>query len=385
MSPRIEAAAGPSVLRASTLLDDALGLAVEWAGRDALAVILGGSHATREAVWIEHDGRRLTLSDLDLYAVLPDRGAVAAAERRRKQDHPMSPERLVALGLAAPLEITFTTPEGLARMVARPSSIELARSALVVSGDSGWARRLPRHDARDVSREEVLLLLENRGFELLSARTLHSSAQPLAPWRARHATLKAALDLAGVLCLLSGAYPEGAAGRVAWARGLDVLRFDVPPPWNEALAWRREPRRLAPPDAAREWHAAAEAWCAVWRHVQGTDNTDPVDTILRTAARASLRRRIRRAIGFQSRGGRAPGLLARLSAVPAGTPAHRLNGAATATLFALTGAIEVPRWESAMARLGFPAARTGLADSVRHLLVQWDHWVLDGQRTADWA
>src|SRR5207244_4424778 len=69
-------------------------------------------------------------------------------------------------GLAAPLEVAFVTLDGLARMPARPGTVELARSGRVLFGDAAVMERLPLWEPASIDREERMLLLENRAFEL---------------------------------------------------------------------------------------------------------------------------------------------------------------------------------------------------------------------------
>src|SRR5207248_2755107 len=72
---------------ASGRLAGVLAVARGWAGSSCQALLLSGSHAGDEAVWVELEGRALSLSDVDLYAVLPDsracRGAYPDGARAR--------------------------------------------------------------------------------------------------------------------------------------------------------------------------------------------------------------------------------------------------------------------------------------------------------------
>jgi hypothetical protein len=385
MTSRAEAAAeslGPVPPRFERL-EPALRLVREWAGDDALAIILGGSHATREAVWVELAGRAVTISDLDVYVIMPDPPAAAAARARWHSDLPGLTERLMAWGIAAPLEVAFTPPEGLARMAPRPAVLDLARSGRVVSGDPVWRERIPAWTARDIDAEERLLLVENRAFEMLDAHTILDGGTPLDALRRRHAVLKTALDLAGALCLASGHYPEGAAARVAWARGLSTVRLDPEPPWNEGIAWRSGEARNVPPAAAREeWQRTARCWAIVWGYLVGAGEATLAETVRIAARRARLRRRWRQAFTFRSRRGSGAPLLARLRHANAGTPQHRLNAAAAATVAELAGVGDGPgKWAAMVRPLGVLPADLDATAAAGALVRRWDAWVLDGQRT----
>jgi hypothetical protein len=375
-----------------------LDLARAWAGGDRLALIVSGSHAAGEAVWVSHAGRSVSLSDLDLYAVVPDLAAKRAALARARAARAGLGERLLAMGLAAPLEVGFQTPADLAALPARPGTLALRRTGRVVDGDRAWLASVPAWSARDVSAEEIRLLLENRGFELLWAA--HEPADPgraeLVALARRHAVLKCALELAAVLALAAGEYPERACERVAWARPRWDRARSPEPPWEEALAWREGRVAALAPGAARdERRRTVAAWVAVWRWLAGVpaDPADPFAAVRETARRAPLRRRLSRALGADPREACLAGPLARVRHARAGTPWHRLNAAAAAVLIveaerdAVAGrgtgepaALE-HRHREVLRTLGFAGdpARAGEA-----LVRAWDRCILDGQRTERW-
>ncbi|MBI3538878.1 MAG: hypothetical protein HY076_01210, partial [Candidatus Eisenbacteria bacterium] len=281
-----------------TPLEPVLDFARAWAGGDRLALIVSGSHASGEAVWAEHEGRRVSLSDLDVVAVVPDAAAKRAARERARAASDGLATRLLALGLAAPLEVGFHTPADLERMPARPATLELRRHGAVIEGDPSWLARVPTWSARDVSAEETLLLLENRGFELIGAECLRDRAG-LAALQRRHAVLKTALDLAGIEALAAGEYPDGAAARVARARAHRDRDPAHEPPWDEALAWRAGVL-TGDGGAAAEGELARTiaAWVGLWRRRVGDpgDPARPFAAIARVAARARARRRVREAV-----------------------------------------------------------------------------------------
>ena len=401
---------GDPVLNASNRMEAWFALAQGWAGPERLALILSGSHARGDAVWAQVAGRTLSLSDLDLYAVVPDRAAQRAACHRAAADHPGLRTRLLGLGLAGSLEVAFLTPKDLARLPARPGTLELKRHGRVVAGDPGWLARVPAWGPHDVSAEEALLLLENRAFELLEARTGLAEPGELARLEARHATLKTALDLAGVECLLEGEYPDTPATRVARAR---AGRTGPEPPWEAALAWRAgQVAPLEPSAGASEWRATAGAWVALWRYGVAAGSAarpepgpaadrNPYALAGQAARRASLRRRARQALTFSARSGAGPGLSERLRFWRRGTPQHRLGASAAVMLIrAVTepaaapspasrpgvrnpsGADPAALWRTALARLGVVAHPVGATEAERELVRCWDRWVLDGQRSA---
>ena len=152
-SERKTAASFPGGSSDPSTLEGALGIAREWAGDDVLALFLSGSHASREAVSAEVDGRRVMLSDIDVYGLMPDPAAVAAAQSRMRRARRGLPERLLEVGLAAPLEVAFFTLDQMKAMVARPASIDLSRHARVVAGEAKWTEHIPRFGARDISQE----------------------------------------------------------------------------------------------------------------------------------------------------------------------------------------------------------------------------------------
>ncbi|MFN8587807.1 MAG: hypothetical protein U0704_08370 [Candidatus Eisenbacteria bacterium] len=383
-------------------LEPAFAIAREWAGEGLEALVLSGSHANGEAVWVVHEGREISLSDLDLYAVMRDPSTAEAGAARARAATAGLAARLLALGCAAPLEVAFLTRGDLARQPARPGTIELARCGRVVWGDPGVTSALPRWNVSDVPFEEARLLLENRAFELLDAAP--ASARPgagaLELLHARHALLKSAADLAAVLCLARGELPEGTAGRVAWASAhvLPQLAAVLPTEWGDAaehlprlwrtaLDWKAGVvHPLAGAEARAEWHTVVRCWCAVWWLTGDEPRRDVWERALEVAARAPLRRRLRQAVEHAPRSGRPEPALRRLRALLAGTPQHRVNGSAGVLLLAAAS--------SSPAR---PALPVGALRALRVLgvtqaaqwdearaevLRAWDERVLDGQRTA---
>jgi hypothetical protein len=376
LSAEVEPAAGASALRDA--LGPALSLADEWAG-GALALLVGGSHATGSAVWLQREGRALTLSDLDVYAIVPGRAARAAGEARARSDRPGLRARLLRWGLAAPLEVAFLEAADLERLPARPGTLDLAARALVVKGEPSWRERIPRWSAADVPPEEIRLLHENRAFELLLAWAGLAGPE-LARLQSRHAVLKCALDVARVRGLAAGEDPRDAERiRARAPAGLEG-------PVDAALAWRGGDTALREPDAAREeWRAVAAAWAAEWRASWGAGP----DAVRRAARRARLRRRVRCAVQWPARSGAAPSLAARLAHALDGTPQHRVNAAAAALLLSAAGepwAGGQPALPDAtratIGRLGLGVARgAGWPAAAARVARAWDQWVLDGQRT----
>jgi hypothetical protein len=375
----------------------ALALALEWAGARRRSVLLAGSHASGEAVWAEHEGRRVSLSDLDVFVVMEDEGACRAAAARARAGRSGLAARLLALGLAAPLETAFLTAGGLAAMEARPGTLELARHGRCVDGEPELLARVPRYSAAEVGEEEITLLLENRAFELLAARLGLEAPGRLERLRARHAQLKVALDLAGLATLERGEYPDGAAARVARARALDPWperREDLEALWIAALAWREGPVEMPADEVALdEWRRVVRAWRAAWWErsaalLSGAPE-EPYRRAAAFAARARTRRRLRHAVAFPTRGGLGPGTWSRWRFASRGTPQHRLNASASILVLAAAdgddGARLAPATTSALARLGAVEVRRDHAwrDAAARALRTWDRWMLDGQRFAE--
>lgn len=375
-----------------------------WAGDDLVALVLAGSHASGEAVWAEVEGRRGSLSDLDLYALLRDDDACARARARARAERagavadsalmgpPMEPPMEPLMG---PLEVAWLTPDGLARMPARPGTLELARTARVLAGDPAVLGRLPRWDASAVSAEERLLLLENRAFELLWAWLT-----PPEPWpalRARHAVLKTALEVAGARLLANGQWPAGVVARVEAARSLAAPSGlpswleggweGLEPVWAEALEWRAADARVqATVPLAGAWHATVRGWAAVWwgEAAPGREPNAAFDRAARAARRGSFARRIRRSLAFRANAGGTPGVAARLRLAARGAPTLRIHGSAVTLLLAAASAPSAPRLSGealhALAALGVTRATT-FTEAARDLVEAWDRALHDGLRT----
>ncbi len=364
-----------------------LALVDAWAGAP-LALLLGGSHATGAAAWVELDGRSVCLSDLDVYAVVGDRGKQRAAVARARAGRVGLRRRLMDWGFAAPLEASFLLPDDLRNLPARPATLELAHHGVVVKGDASWRDRIPRWGPGDVGAEEIQLLLENRAFELLLAWPDLAAPAKLPRLLARHAVLKCALDVVRVAALERGEYPDGAMALVAHARRGPLTR-ELNGSLEAALSWRAGTVVALESAAARsEWLAVAEAWCGRWRERSGSGYA----AVRRQARRARLRRRLRRAVDWPDRSGRGPALVGRLRHALQGTPQHRVNAAAATLLLA---AVET-QWREGVPALPAEAARTlevlgvaadaarrGWPAAARAVVEAWDGWVLDGQRTAE--
>ena len=381
----------------SAALRPALARAVERTGAGLEALILSGSHATGEAVWTSFEGRDVSLSDVDLFAVVRSEAARAAAANAGPRALASARERR-EWGLLAPVELAIVTAAGLARMPARPGTVELARSGRVVAGDPGVLARLPRWEPAAIDAEERLLLLENRAFELLWADAAWpASADTLSRLGARHAVLKTALELAAARTLAHGELPAGAAARVARARALGPPAGapswlagaweGLSPLWDEALGWRAGEARLVSDAAqAASWRTVARAWCVAWwaERSQGAA-TDPWDRALAVAARGSLARRLRRSLAPLPGGGSAPGAFERLRRSPAGTPANRIHGSAAVLLLAAAQGRE-PRLPAgalhALHVLGITRADR-FATAARETLLAWDRQLHAGERTAE--
>jgi len=379
----------------SDVLRPALERAVERAGPGLEALILSGSHAMGEAVWTALDGRIVSLSDVDLYAVM--RTDAAAAGARAVHAPVVSARERLSWGLLAPVEVAFVTLPGLARMAARPGTVELSRSARVVAGDESVLARLPRWQPAAIDAEERLLLLENRAFELLWADAAWAG-NAVPRLRARHAVLKAALELAAARTLAAGELPAGAAARVARAIELGSPTGapswlagaweGLLPLWQEALLWRRGGARLVSDEVqAASWHAVTRAWCVAWwaEAPQGVPS-DPWERVLALAARGSLARRFRRSLPPVPGDDSAPHVLERLRRAPAGTPEHRIHGSASALMLAAAQGAGVPRLPAGALRalhaLGVTRAdRFGAA--ARETLVAWDRQLHIGDRAAE--
>lgn len=387
------APSGPGDPALAHLLAEALSELERWAPR-RLAVILSGSAAKGEMVWACHDGRRVTLSDLDLYVVTSGPGDRDEARRRAREGLAAARARARRAGLEAPLEVAFFTPLDLQALPARPATLELRRSARVVEGEARWLERVPDWRPQDIGREERLLLLENRGFELLWALPRLADAG-LDALRARHAVLKVALDVAGARCLAAGAYPERAAERVALAGGVGGAAPDaaLESAWRAGLAWRSgSVDRLAAAPAAAEWRVVARAWRDAWADAAGDADPDrPASVAVHARHRAPLHRRVRRSIQHRDRSGRGPGLAQRLAHAGAGTPQHRVHATGVILLAASSRVLDAGGGvgqatdiavREALEGLGVitPRRSEPLAQLAARAVRAWDDWLLDGQR-----
>ena len=351
-----------------------------WIG-SPLAIVLGGSHARGDAVERTLGGRRLVLSDLDLHVVVADAAARRAAEPRVVASRAALDRRRKEDGELGPLEIGVHTAEEWSALPARPGTLDLRASGAVLSGDPVWRERLPQWTPRDVPREEILLLLENRAFELIRAGRV-PAGDPVARLVAAHAQYKSALDLATLARLAAGAWEPDAAERVAAARRARVARATIgpDPAWDHALDWRGG---WTPEEGEQEsdLRAIVDAWVACWTSLVAPGR-DLEAVARRAAARARLRRRVRLAFRPGIPAEFAPPLASRLRHALAGTPQHRLNASAGAFLAAGSAMRRDPAnardTDARLARLldHLGAVRPGArAETADRLLAAWERQV----------
>jgi len=352
-----------------------------------LAIVLGGSHARGAGIRRTVGGESLALSDVDLHVVVADRAARNAAEARIAACRSTLVPALRQLGLVGPLEVGVHTAAEWASLPARPATLELATAGRVVRGDAAWLERLPRWTPRDVSAEEILLLLENRAYELIRAAR-DGDDDGVAGLAAAHAQYKTALDLAAVERLAAGALESEARALVAAARAGRAARAEIAPEpaWDHALAWR-EGATFDPATRRADLDAITECWWLRWseRAAPGVDAARFESTARRAASRARLRRRLRMALRPELAA--APPLARRLEFALAGTPQHRLNASAGAFLAAGVLARRAPAETAALearlarllASLGAvaPGDRAAVAD---RLLDAWNRQVLGATR-----
>ncbi len=392
------------------------------------AVLLGGSLARGEGtVWRGRGGPRV-LSDIDLVFVTANEGArdrgraiapyVARGLTRRLPDR--AEDGAVDLGVYAPGDLVHMGP--------RPGTLELVRSGRVLAGPHDATAGLPALEEKDVPREEAIVLLENRGIELLLAWP--GDAGPGETTRhlnALYAGLKAWLDGAFAFVVAHGRCPANVEARQAALEALtvegrsEVLRAVLPDSLPGVAFWSG--MKLAPDPAAialrlrvrdpenvvalarRGWSEGARAWLGFYRALGALDargsRVPGVAGLARHAAhRARLRRRLRRwaevsrDVARDGREGRARWALRpwpeRLPLVLRGAPEHELAACGAVLLAAWSGAGEAPGaagppdWRRTMRAL-FPGRCPDTLewDRCRTAVVRlWDTLHMAGTRTA---
>ncbi len=413
-------AAGEVAGRHAPRDDDHLFLAslVEAAAREArtrleeeagpsLGGILGGSLARGEGtVW--RDGVRVrALSDLDLAIVFAEPAAAARARAIAPATARGLARRLRARGLLGPVDLGVYALADLPRQGPRPGTLEMRRSGRVLWGPPDLPARFPELAEQDVPRDEALVLLENRGIELLHAWPGDAPADDVdRQLVGMYAGLKAVVDAAFALVVATGRVPATQQARQA---ALEILAVEgrsealdavLPDFIAEAAFWGR--MKLAPDPAAialhlgapdvrdpvalarRAWRAGAHAHLLAYRTLG-----------VHAAHRARLRRRLRRwweesrRFAAFERAGRAPWSLrpwpARARLVAAGAPEHQLAACGAALLAAWdepgAGGAD---WRAAMEH-HFPGALPSRLewDSCRTAVVRlWDAMHMGGVRTA---
>jgi predicted nucleotidyltransferase len=347
-----------------------------WSGPRRLAIVLGGSFASGEAceLHLATPDRRY-LSDVDLYVVLPDAGSQRRARALQRAEADWRPAEFLAA-----IEVSFLTPADLATLPARPGTLHLKRHGRVLEGDPRILERIRDWSARDVDREERLLLLENRAFELLEAEC--RSVDPLRNVLRVHAMHKTVLDLALDDALEAGVWPRDARERVRCARDRAIDPLSDTPDFEWAVHWREGRtggREMAAANLGATARALMRRWCALV--APGEARPDVLALAGRAAARAPLARRWRRSIQDRSRHAGFESLWSRVRHAPRGTPQHRLNASAIAVLAHRHGGSPDPaRLERVLAALGIVSATADPTRAAEELVTRWCRTVLGRER-----
>jgi predicted nucleotidyltransferase len=375
-----------------------------------LGAILGGSLARGEGtVWRDGDRTR-ALSDVDLAIVFADR---AGRERGRAIAGDVARglvRRMTGRGLLGPVDLGVYAREDLARQAPRPGTLEMRRSGRVLWGPPDLTAHFPALEERDVPREEALVLLENRGIELLHAWPGAVRADDVdRQLVAMYAGWKAVVDAAFAFVVAHGRCPATQQARQAVLETLAVegrseaLGTVLPDFFAQSSFWGAmklapDPTAIAlrlgapgahdPPALARRaWREGARAHVAVARVLAAHGPSGP--------RRARLRRRVRRWLeesrrfAALERQGRAPWPLrpwpARAGLVAAGAPEHQLGACGTALLAGWSAPGSAGgEWQETMRRV-FPGALPKHLewDPCRVAVVRlWDGMHMGGTRTA---
>ncbi len=398
---------------------------IEEAAGPVTAVILGGSLARGEGtVWRGVHGP-LALSDIDLAVVVADGAARERAARIAREVRVGVSRRLGERGLAGGFDLGLYAPADLARQGPRPGTLEYRRSGRVLVGAEDAMAGFPALEEKDVPAEEALVLLENRGAELLLAWPGGAGPDdPLIALRAMYAGLKAQLDGAFAFVVAQGECPVTVEARQAalerWTTvegRSETLRAVLPDFLANAAFWGAmklapDPAaialRLQVPDAGdltalgrRAWRDGARAWVGYYRAVAarvfGLAGAPSLEQAAAHAAhRARPRRRLRRwwetahAVRALEREGRAAWALrsgpARLRLALGGTPEHELASVVAVLLggWAFAGTPGAPDWRPAMEQR-FPGECPDHLDwdRCRQAAVRlWDTLENGGARTA---
>jgi hypothetical protein len=362
-------------------------------------LVLGGSLARGEGTVWRGFGGPVALSDLDLAAVV--RGKAERARATAPHVREGIERRLAARGLLGGFDLGVYAPEDLARQGPRPGTLEYRRSGRVLVGRADLTAGFPALEEQDVPPEEALVLLENRGAELLLAWPGESGGPDpsgsTASWQALaalYAGMKTVLDGAFALVVQSGSCPASVKARQAalesWTTvegRSETLRAVLPDFLEDVRFWGA--MKLAPDPAAialrlgvadsadvtalgrRAWREGARAWTACYRIVASRQfgvsaNTRLEHLAAHAAHRARPRRRLRRwletarAHAALERAGRARWALRpgaeRIELALRGAPEHELAACVALLLGAWTDPTGALDFRPPLARL-FPGVQ----------------------------
>ena len=386
---------------------------------DGVGLVLGGSLARGEGTVWRGFGGPAALSDIDLAAVLPNAEARDRAAAKAFAVRAGIAARLAAAGLLGGFDLGVYAREDLGRQGPRPGTLEYRRSGRVLLGPADLTAGFPAMTEGDVPPEEALVLLENRGAELLLAWPKAGPEESTRALAAMYAGMKAVLDGAFALVVQSGSCPASGKARQAalesWTTvegRSETLRAVLPDFLSDVKFWgamKEAPDpaaiafRLGVPDATdvvqlgrRAWREGARAWTGCYRIVAsrqfGVPGLPAVDRLaLHAAHRARFRRRLRRWLeaarahaALERRGRARWALRPRLELALHGTPEHELAACIALLIGAWSDPAGAPDFRPLVTRLfpGAPPERLDWDGCRRAAVLLWDTLESGGARTA---
>ncbi|HOY08707.1 MAG TPA: hypothetical protein PLB05_01370 [Candidatus Omnitrophota bacterium] len=144
----------------------------------AVSVILIGSFARGEALWIDRNGRKQCLSDVEAMAVLEEEKFL---DRTWRRDFEKALKRALPAGIfseasaeaasagVVDTSVGFTTKLHLRRLKPHIFTLELKKFGKIICGDPSVLDLIPDYAPADLSRLDALVLLCNRIVEQLKA------------------------------------------------------------------------------------------------------------------------------------------------------------------------------------------------------------------------
>jgi hypothetical protein len=200
--------------RSRVFLSDCARLVVSRIGAEAVeSVFLCGSLATNEASVVLGEGAPLLLSDVDLVTIVTSLASLRDWSPRRGELGRACEALWPEMTFSGRVDVGLMLREDLGRLPARPGVIDMRSRGEVLWGNPRILDLVPSYAPADITVEEAVILVENRGVALLDARSGREGTDEGSEYAWLYGIARAYTDLAAAALSIDGSYVSGYAAR----------------------------------------------------------------------------------------------------------------------------------------------------------------------------